>query len=77
MVRLLLPIALLASAISFPAMLFERALPIMPDPARLETEGSAYHRLKNITTECFRADAQWWSKASCFTVLILLAIGIL
>jgi hypothetical protein len=65
----LIVLGILASGISFPAMLFERALPNMPDDLRLVTEGSSYHWLKNLTTECYRADAQWWSKASCFAFL--------
>ena len=52
-------------------MLFERVLPNMPSPDTLQTAGSWYHRAKNVTTECFRRDAQWWYKASCFMILLL------
>ena len=62
---------LLASAVSFPAMLFERSLPKMPADERLLTEGSSFHWAKNLSTECYRADPQWWSKASAFAVLAL------
>lgn len=72
-----LPAALLASATAFPAMLFERALPIWPTAEKL-AEGMEpsdwykrpYHFLKNITSECVRADAQYWAKLFCFVVLI-------
>jgi hypothetical protein len=70
-------LALLCSAISFPAMLFERLLPQWPAPGLLETEGSFFHKAKNVTTECFRRDAQWWSKASAFAVLVLLLTHLL
>lgn len=58
-------------------VLFERSLPTWPSADRLETEGSLYHRLKNVTTECFRADAQWWSKVSAFAVVTLGILAIL
>ena len=76
MTAFLLPIALLASAVSFPAMLFERAFPRWPSSEALIrgmprlTWRTAYHHLKNITTECVRADAQWWSKFFCFALLV-------
>ncbi|RJP54326.1 MAG: hypothetical protein C4583_03110 [Anaerolineaceae bacterium] len=65
-------LALIVSGLSFPLMLFERALPNLPDDERLVTEGNSLHWLKNLSTECYRADAQWWSKASAFAVLVLL-----
>lgn len=68
---LLICIGLIASAVSFPAMLFERAIPKMPPDERLLTEGNSFHWAKNLTTECYRADPQWWSKASAFAVLSL------
>lgn len=69
---LLLPLAMLCSAISFPAMLFERAVPRMPPVERLkwEDDESWFHNLKNITTEFVRADPQWWSKFLCALVLV-------
>lgn len=71
---LLLPIALLCSAVAFPAMLFERALPYLPPAQKLkwDDDRSAFHNLKNISTEFFRADPQWWSKCVSFCVLVLL-----
>lgn len=77
MKALLICLGLIASAVSFPAMLFERALPNMPADERLDTEGSLYHWLKNLSTECYRADPQWWSKASAFAVLVLTILAIL
>lgn len=74
---LLIFIGLMASAVSFPAMLFERAVPKMPPDERLLTEGSSYHWAKNLTTECYRADPQWWSKASAFAVLTLAILTII
>jgi hypothetical protein len=74
---LLICIGLLASAVSFPAMLFERAVPKMPPDARLITEGSSFHWAKNLTTECYRADPQWWSKCSAFAVLSLAILSII
>jgi hypothetical protein len=71
MKALLICIGLLASAVSFPAMLFERAVPKMPADERLLVEGSSFHWAKNLTTECYRADPQWWSKSSAFAVLAL------
>jgi hypothetical protein len=73
---LLICIGLMASAVSFPAMLFERALPKMPPDGRLVTFGSSFHWAKNLTTECYRADPQWWSKASAFAVLSLAILSI-
>lgn len=70
-------LAMLASAAAFPAMLFERLLPIKPDPKLIayQYDRSRYHNLKNQTTERFRADAQWWSKFMCFLVVIAFALG--
>lgn len=73
---LLICLGLIASAVSFPAMLFERAVPKMPADERLLTEGSNFHWLKNLTTECYRADPQWWSKASAFAVLVLATLSV-
>lgn len=67
--KLWLPLAFLSSAVSFPAMLFERALPRPPDPDKIKwEEGSLYHNLKNQTTEYVRADAQYWSKLLWFII---------
>ena len=68
-------LAIVASAISFPAMvLTERALPntanLKPDSwARIREPGQSFHDLKNLTTELVRADPQWWSKAFSFAAL--------
>lgn len=76
---LLLPLAMLCSAISFPAMLFERAVPRLPPVERLkwDDDESWFHNLKNITTEFMRADPQWWSKCLCFCVLVLILTTLL
>lgn len=76
---LLLPLAMLCSAVSFPAMLFERALPRMPPVERLkwDDDESWFHNLKNISTEFMRADPQWWSKFLCFCILVLICVSIL
>lgn len=55
-------------------MLFERLLPKWPDAARLDVTGSKYHWLKNLTTECYRCDPQWWSKASSAFCLVCGAV---
>ncbi len=70
----LLPVALICSGIAFPAMLFERVLPLAPPVEKLKwgDDRSAFHNLKNITTEFLRADAQWWSKFMSFCVLVLI-----
>lgn len=66
-----LPLAMLCSAVAFPAMLFERFCPISVDPEAVawQPERSFYHNMKNQTTEAVRADAQWWSKFLCFLAL--------
>lgn len=71
---LLLPAAFICSAVSFPAMLFERPFPVLPSAERLawEHERTWFHNLKNITTEFLRADSQWWSKFLSFCVLVLI-----
>lgn len=69
------PLALLCSAAAFPAMLVtERWLPIPPAPEAIAWQPGKgwYHNMKNWTTEAFRADAQWWSKAMCFGVVVLI-----
>jgi hypothetical protein len=73
----LLPFAWLASALGFTVQWREQWLPARPDPAALVPEhpGSWFHFLKNVTTECVRADPEWWSKFFCFlTVLEFLLI---
>jgi hypothetical protein len=68
---------MLCSAVSFPAMvLFERGLPNLPPADRTEHEVGWYHSAKNYTTECLRADAQWWSKCLCFMVLVLAVVAL-
>lgn len=57
---------------AFPAMLFERTLPLLPVAERFtkDMEGrSWYHFLKNVWTELIRADAQWWGKFLAFLIL--------
>lgn len=68
----LLPLALLASAVSFTVQWREQWLPRRPDPAALgpENPGSWFHYLKNITTEWVRADPEWWSKFLLFVILV-------
>ena len=70
---------LLCSAAAFPAMLVtERLLPIAPAPEAIAWQPGKgwYHNLKNWTTESVRADSQWWSKALCFGLVAMLAIGL-
>ncbi len=72
----LLIIAGICSAVSFPAMvIYERRLPHLDRMAdaweRLgDGQGSIFHDLKNLSTEAVRSDAQWWSKALWFAVVI-------
>lgn len=40
--------------------------------ARIDALGRLYHDLKNVMTELFRCDAQWWAKVSGFTIWVLL-----
>lgn len=68
------PIALICSAISFPAMPFRgHAWPTMPTPESVAWQDGRtfFHNMKNVTSEMYAADAMWWSKFSCFVVLIL------
>lgn len=44
---------------------------------RIAEPGRWFHDMKNLTTELFRADAQWWSKASAFAALLGIAGWIL
>jgi hypothetical protein len=37
-----------------------------------EIVGRLYHDLKNLMTELFRCDAQWWAKETLFVVWVLL-----
>jgi hypothetical protein len=39
---------------------------------RIETAGRWYHDHKNLLTEAFRCDAQWWSKFTIFAIGTLL-----
>lgn len=39
---------------------------------RIEVLGRLYHDLKNLMTELFRCDAQWWAKETLFVVWVLL-----
>lgn len=73
------PLGLLCSAIAFPAMVIvDRTFPRMPDPAKVGWEtGSLFHNLKNVSSEMFRADSEWWSKCSCFAALLLAVLLIL
>lgn len=72
------PLAMLAAASAFPAMLFDRVLPRMPDPARwhlnISPDDSWYHFLKNIWTELIRADPQWWGKCLAFVIVLQAAV---
>lgn len=65
-------IALLCSAVAFPAMLFERPLPLPPPASAIAWQQgrSWFHNMKNLSSESLRADCQWWSKALCFAVLV-------
>ena len=80
MMRLFL--AFLCSAVSFPAMLFERALPIAPTQAKIAWQWGrgGFHNLKNLTTETIRADVQWWSKALSFVIcaqmILIVLLGV-
>lgn len=40
--------------------------------ARIEELGRLYHDLKNLMTELFRCDPQWWAKVSGFVIWVLL-----
>jgi hypothetical protein len=70
---------------AFPAMLFgKERFPKWPTREALEKGmhpsdwyGRPYHYLKNITTECVRADSEWWSKFLCFTILVLVLLAVL
>lgn len=68
------PVAMLAAASAFPAMLFERVLPRMPDHIRwtlnIGPDDTTYHFLKNIWTELIRADPQWWGKCLAFVIVV-------
>jgi hypothetical protein len=68
-----LVVAFLCAAIAFPAMLFERTLPLGPTPERVAYDGSRslFHHYKNIWTESLRADEQWWGKLLAFAVVVL------
>jgi hypothetical protein len=78
-----LPLAIIVSALSFPAMLFgPEAKPQWPSREALERGmgpddwyRKPFHWLKNITTECVRADAEWWSKFLCFSAVAPVATG--
>lgn len=84
---LVLILAFIISGLSFPLMLaFERWRPNTGAGAVVDAwqrlaagggPGKVVHDLKNLTTELFRADAQYFSKAACFAVLILSVLACL
>lgn len=67
-------LAFFCSAIGFTVQWQEQWLPTPPtaEALILETPGSWFHRMKNILTEWFRADPEWWSKFSAFAILTLI-----
>lgn len=84
---ILLP-AFLASAIGFTVQWKEQWLPAPPTAERLwkgiapapgldrpiELLKWAFHFLKNVTTETYRADCEWWSKFTAFTICVETAL---
>jgi hypothetical protein len=90
MIALLLPIALLCSAIGFTVQWREQWVPAPPTSERLwrgidpppKTPWAflrwLFHFLKNVSTEYVRADSEWWSKFLAFIILTQsIVIGIL
>jgi hypothetical protein len=78
--RLLL--ALFAAGISFPAMFWvegKRALPYWPPPERMQWDAnrSFFHNLKDDAVEVVRFDVQYWTKAFCFIIVMLLLLNAL
>lgn len=65
-------IAMLCSAISFTVQWREQWLPEPPEPERIawEHNRSWFHNMKNLTTETIRADAEFWSKALLFVIVV-------
>lgn len=89
MITLLIPFALIASAVAFLRMPWKRdekrgnirwILPRWPTPERFVekmpplTWKTANHYLVNILVELVRADPQWWAK--CFALLVVV-LGVL
>lgn len=83
--RLVIPF--LCAAFAFPAMLFERVLPLQAAiPAEKivwEHDRTWFHNQKNYWTEFVRAaarsDAQWWGKFTAFkdcTFVALIIVGL-
>ena len=70
--------AFLCSAIGFTVQWREQWLPKPPTAEALapETPGSWFHGMKNVTTEWFRADPEWWSKFCAFVIVLTLAKAI-
>jgi hypothetical protein len=77
------PVAFLAALLVMlpagPLLLLERLLPDTSCAAVsdawlriFEIAGRLYHDLKNLMTELFRCDAQWWAKETLFVVWVLL-----
>lgn len=83
---LLVPIAFLCAAISFPMMPFkDHAFPRVEklDPTtfpRIWEPGQWFHDMKNLWVELYDADPQWWAKWSahviCLLVLAVLYLGL-
>lgn len=82
MIWVFLIVAIFVSGLSFPFMLIgERATPNLENlpPGtipRLMEPGYWFHDTKNLLTEACRHDAQWFSKALAFIIVVQLAINI-
>lgn len=65
--------AFLCSASAFPELLINRRLlPLPPAPEAIlwSPYRSWYHNFKNLTAESFRADPSYFSKLTCFVILL-------
>ena len=77
----LVPIAFLCAAFAFPFMPFKgHTLPRITklDPTtfpRIRKPGYWFHDMKNLWTELYDADPQWWGKASAFTICVLIYLA--
>ena len=70
-----LAVAFLISALSFPGQFNGEFPPKPPAPEKIAWEdGSWFHNMKNLTTETVRADAEFWSKALLFVILVQFVI---